>query len=507
MNKLDKSKNARRNIIYGVINKIVTLLFPFLCQTVLIRTLGAEYNGLKGLFSSILSILSLAELGVGAALVFSMYKPIADGDKVTICALLNLYKKLYQYIGTIIFVVGILLVPFLPHLISGECPKEINLTVLYALYLFNTVISYLMYAYKTSLFLAFQRVDIINIIATFISFLLNIGQMLVLILLKNYYAFMLVAIFSSILNNLIISYCSDQMYPEYKCVGEIDHKLKAEIKEKIKGLVLYKLCGATRNSFDNIFISIYLGLVLTGIYNNYFYILSSVSGIFAILTGSITAGIGNSIVSESVDKNYQDMRKINFLYMLISGWASVCMLCLYQPFMKVWVGDKLMLPFGVVILLTLYFYILKMGDVRATYADAKGLWWENRYRTILEAAINIVLNYIFVRKWGIYGIVAATIITLFVFGFIGASSILFRYYFRKGLRLFFKDHTIYFIVTSVVGGVTYNICNFYHGNSVSVLIVRALICCTVSPVLYYFAYFNTNIFKESIPWIKMRVRN
>ena len=205
MNKLDKSKNARRNIIYGVINKIVTLLFPFLCQTVLIRTLGAEYNGLKGLFSSILSILSLAELGVGAALVFSMYKPIADGDKVTICALLNLYKKLYQYIGTIIFVVGILLVPFLPHLISGECPKEINLTVLYALYLFNTVISYLMYAYKTSLFLAFQRVDIINIIATFISFLLNIGQMLVLILLKNYYAFMLVAIFSSILNNIIIS--------------------------------------------------------------------------------------------------------------------------------------------------------------------------------------------------------------------------------------------------------------------------------------------------------------
>ena len=199
------------------------------------------------------------------------------------------------------------------------------------------------------------------------------------------------------------------------------------------------------------------------------------------------------------------MRRINFLYMLISGWASVCLLCLYQPFMKVWVGDKLMLPFGVVILMVLYFYILKMGDIRAVYSDAKGLWWENRYRTIMEAVSNIILNYTFVKRFGIYGIVIATIISLLVFGFLYSSLILFKFYFRNRIRQFLKDHLIYFSVTVMIAITTYCICDTYHGAPKSTLFFRMIVCIIIPIILYYFAYFKTKIFEISFSWIKERM--
>ena len=164
--KLERTRNAKKNIITGMANKIIMILLPFAVQTTLIRTLGAEYNGLKGVFSSILQVLSLAELGIGNALVFGMYKPIADDDIITVCKLLNLYKKVYKWIGLFILVMGIALAPFTPYLIKGNHPPEINVVVLFFMYLINTVLSYWLYAYKASLFNAFQRVDIINLIST-----------------------------------------------------------------------------------------------------------------------------------------------------------------------------------------------------------------------------------------------------------------------------------------------------------------------------------------------------
>ena len=212
--KLNRSKNTKRNIIFGLIHRIIGLVLPFFCQTVLIYVLGAEYNGLKGLFSSILTILNLAELGFGSALVFAMYEPITKDDKITICALLNLYKKVYRIIGISIFAIGLCATPFLPWFIHGKVPSDINLQAIYLLYLINTSISYLMFAYKSSLLSAFQRVDIINITGITTTIFLNVCQILVLLKTKDYYLYLVVSIISSILNNLIISLCVDRMYPE-----------------------------------------------------------------------------------------------------------------------------------------------------------------------------------------------------------------------------------------------------------------------------------------------------
>ena len=186
-----------------------------------------------------------------------------------------------------------------------------------------------------------------------------------------------------------------------------------EIKVKVTGLFITKVCHVTRNTFDSIFISAFLGLTLTAIYNNYYYIMHAVLAVFAIVSPSILSGVGNSIITDSQEKNYLDMKKFNFIYMWLAGCCTVCLLCLYQPFTKIAFGKDMMFPFPVVILFCVYFYVLKMGDIRAIYSDACGLWWENRWRNILEALANLVLNFIFGNLWGVYGIISATLISLF----------------------------------------------------------------------------------------------
>ena len=168
-----RTLNAKRNMLASLINRIVSMLLPFVTRTIFIYSLGSLYLGLNSIFSSVLSVLSLAELGVGTAMVYSMYKPIANGDAETVCALLNLYRKIYRIIGAVILVLGLAFTPFLPHIIKGAVPADINLYVLYFINLFSTVVSYFLFAYKNSLLTASQRMDVISHIDTGVYTLLS----------------------------------------------------------------------------------------------------------------------------------------------------------------------------------------------------------------------------------------------------------------------------------------------------------------------------------------------
>lgn len=477
------------------------MFLPFLVQTVMIRTIGIEYIGIGGLFGSILTVLSLAELGVGNAIVYSMYKPIANNDNETICALLNLYRKIYNWIGFVILVLGLLIAPFLTYIISDEYPKEINIYIIYILFLIKTVLSYWLYAYKTCLLNAFQRSDVISKVSTLTIALTNITQIVLLVNGGNYYGYMVLSIVFIVVNNVLISKNVDRLYPEYRCSGTVGKDVINELKKKVGGLVIIKVCYTTRNAFDNIFVSMFLGLTVTAMYSNYYYVMSSVTGLLLVISPSLQAGVGNSIELDSVDKNYCDMQRIDYIYMILSGWCTVCLICLYQPFMKIWVGETYMFPMGVVCLFSIYFYVLKMGDIKGMYAEAAGLFWENRYRAMIEAVMNIILNYILVVKFGVYGIITATIITVLLVNFVGSTLILFKNYFKFGRKQYFLNHLKYFIITTCVTGITYWCCSLINGNDFIVLIVRGTICCIVAPILYLLFYGRTHQFKESIGWL------
>ncbi len=502
-----RTKNAIRNMLFGFINKAIVLLFPFIIKTVLIRTLGSEYLGLNSLFTSILQMLNLAELGFSSAIVYSMYKPIAEKDIKTICALMKLYKKIYRIIGIIIISIGLVLLPFLNDLIKGGYPQNINIYILYIIYLFNTGLTYFLFAYKSALLTAHQRSDVTSNVQTWTSLLQYGLQIIILVKLKNYYLFVSIQIITTILNNILVAIITNKKYPRYTCSGDVPNEVQKDIKKRVTGLMVQKICSTTRNSLDSIFISAFLGLNMVAMYSNYYSIMHAIIGMMSIIISSITAGIGNSIVTESEKKNYNDMNKFNFIYMWLSGWCTICLACLFQPFMRLWMGEQYMFSYGVVILFCAYFYGLKMGDIRAAYSDAKGLWYENRYRAIAESIANIILNLLLVKFLGIYGIILGTLISLLIINFGYGSQILFKYYFKnEKISDYFKNHGIYALITSIICVITYFICSFIKFEGMMEISLKAIICLVIPNLLYLIIYYKTNKLKESANILKKLVK-
>ena len=362
--KIERTKNATRNIIYGVFLKIYQLLGPFILRTIFIYTLGMEYLGLNSLFTSILSVLNLAELGVGSALVFSMYKPIAEDDTEKICALMNLYKLYYRIIGAVILIIGLILVPFIPKLISGSVPEDVNIYVLYLMNLGATVLSYWLFAYKTCLFGAHQRNDMIAKVTIVSSTLQYIIQAIFLISISNYYLYLTITLTTGIFNNLYAAYKCNKMYPKYKARGNLERTEVKEIHRKVRDLFTSKIGGAVVDSADTIVISSFLGLTTLAIYNNYFYIMSSIYGFIMIIFNACMAGVGNSLIVESEDKNYNDLKKFLYIVCWIASVCTCCLLGLYQPFMKMWVGEKSMLSFNLVICICIYFFVRNINTLQ-----------------------------------------------------------------------------------------------------------------------------------------------
>ena len=487
--KLSRTKNAVRNIYSGMFNKIFTIFFPFLIRTVLIKKIGIEYAGLNSLFSSILQVLNLTELGFASAVVYSMYKPIAEDDKDTICALLNFYKRVYFIIGLVILALGTAVMPFLPHLIKGNVPQDINIYVLYSIYLVNTSLSYLLFGYKNSLLNAHQRRDVISNILTITQGLMNISQLLILVTIKNYYLYVLMMPIFTVLNNVMVGIKTKRMFPEYSCKGKLDISVKKDIRKKVAGLMISKLAQTSRNSFDSIFISAFLGLAMTTIYSNYLLVISAITGILNIVINSLQAGVGNTLQTETKEKNYENLKKFNLLYTLFVGWCTTCMLCMYQSFMELWLGKDFLLPFGAVVLLCLYFYILKAGDINSLYYNASGMWWHGKYRAITEALLNLLGNFILVKYIGIYGIVISTVITAII-GHFWNGQFLFKLYYKNNKMI------RYFLFEGMIAVMSFSICILTFTattfipelDATRTFIFTLLITGTVATILFSFAY-------------------
>lgn len=500
--KLERTKNGIRNMIWGGINRIVTILVPFILRTIFIYSLGVEYLGLNSLFTSLLTVLNLAELGFSNAIVYNMYKPIAENDKETICALMSYYKKIYYYIGCIITVVGLILIPFLGNLISGEYPPDINLVGLYLLFLCNTSVSYFLFAYKNCILTAHQREDIISKVNIVLKIAMYIAQAIMLVCYKSYYGYIVCTIVNTIITNIVTAYYSNKYYPELKCKGSISPERRRVIKRDIQGLTVGKICLVSRNAFDNIFLSMFLGLTIVTIYGNYYYIMNAINGMLAILMTSIGAGIGNSVTTESVEKNYKDYMKFIFMYAWIAGWCVVCLFCLFQPFMTLWMGEDLLFPLIDVILICFYFYSLTMGDVRSQYSTATGLFWENRIYVLVEAMVNIILNYFLVKLIGVHGIIIATWISIFFINFGWGSTIIFKHYFKKyNVIDYYKSHMLYFFNAIIATGITYFFTSLIRGKTWFDLVIRFVICLVLPNIYFFFVYRRKSVFLESKEFI------
>lgn len=501
--KIARVDNAIRNITFGILYKAVSILLPFFIRTAMIYIMGSEYVGLGSLFTSILSVLSLAELGVGNALVFSMYEPIANDDNDTVCALLNLYKKIYRYIGLVILSVGLALMPFLKYLINSGYPANMNIYVLYLIYLTNTVISYLMFGYKQSLLVAFQRSDIISKRTMAVQILQNMIQFSVLFLTRNYYLYTIFLPVFTVITNLLNLIIVNRMYPQYTPHGEVSRELKTSIQKKVLALIGTKANATVLHAADNIVISAFLGLTVVGMYGNYFYIMNSIVGVMTVIYSSLTAGLGNSLATESIDKNYEDFKILNFLNAWMVAFCSACLICLYQPFMKLWVGAELMFSMRIVVLLVIYFFVYQIRRIGLTYKDAAGIWWEDRFRPYVVMTVNLVFNILLVQIIGIEGVILSTVISMLI-SIPWENSTIFEYIFHKPSKEYYATCVQYTAVTAAMAIVTYAVCVWMPEGWLGVFL-RAGICVVIPNLIFGFAFRKTMEFRKSKELLEKKI--
>lgn len=487
--RIASTKNTIRGIFFGVINKVVMIIMPFVLRSILIHKIGTDYAGLSSLFTSILKVLNIAELGFASAATYSLYKPVADEDTDKVCALLSFYRKIYYSIGTIIMIAGLALMPFLDHLIKGSHPADVSLQVLYIIYLVDSAASYFLFSYKNLILNAYQRVDIISIISTGLHVLMYAGQIIALVVFKAYYAYVASIVVFTIANNLSIARYVSKKFPQYTCRGELSKEEKKDIVKNSYGMLLFKICQVTRNSLDTVFISAFIGLTAAAIYNNYYQIFAGLISIQTIIRESMKGGIGNKIALNSPEKNHEDMLVFMYLYAWLSGIFTACMLCLYQPFVKMWVGSKLMLDEPTMIMFCVYFYISSMGSIRFLYHQSAGLFWTKRYWTVAEALVNVIGNYILVRLCGMFGVVCSTIISLITIDFFYSTTIVYDHYFKNGkICLFFKKHGIYLLITIAGCVPAYLICRMISIHGIIGLFVRLAVCLIVSNIIFFVGY-------------------
>lgn len=503
-----RTEHASRNIESGIINKIITSLLPFVTRTMILYILGEEFLGLNSLFSSILQVLNLAELGLSEAIVFSLYKPIEVNDTKKIKQLMSFYCKIYKIIGGVIFGAGCALMPFLPKLINGSYPSQINIYIVFFIFLLNSACSYWLFAYKSVLLVAHQRYSVVTNVTTWITIIQYICQITILFVARSYYCYIVLLPAFTIIRNIYTAKIVDKNYPQYKPEGKLPREDIKEICKSVSALMIGRFSDISRNSFDSIVISSFLGLIICARYNNYFFIYSMVYSLFSIITSSMQAGVGNSIVTETVEKNYQDFCFLTFIFSYLGALATSCLIVLYQPFITLWLGSESLLSDVDMILFCIYFFAISMTCARNLYMNGSALWWRGKLCFFWEAISNLILNIILGKIWGTTGILIATILTIIVFNYFGRNRIVFRYYFQDmKQKTYYKDVLVY-VFTAIIS------CAIGYGVSIKIslanLVIRFLLLLVVAlvvPNVMYLLFFRrTAYLKRGIATIKQIIK-
>ena len=504
MAKIERTKNTITGAFWGVMDKISSILLPFLVRTFLIKNLGADYLGLSGLFTSILQVLNLTELGFGAAAVYAMYKPISEDDYSTVGAIIYYLKKIYRIIGVAIMLIGVATVPFLDKITHGDIPSDINIYILFGIYLVNTSISYLLFAYKTSLLQALQLSRITSRVSFFANTIMRLAQIAILILIPNYYAYVILLPICTLTINLVNSQIVDKNYKCWLIKSELNMEIRDDIRKRLFPLMSTKLASVLVNSAGTLVISAFLGLTQVAIYNNYYYIMNSVSGFLIVIYGAMQAGIGNVLVVDSHKKIMSDFKKFHFINNWIVTVCTVCLLCLYQPFMQLWVGEELMLSFAMVVLFCIYFYANTIQRIVVIYKDAAGIWKEDMVRCYLSCILNLVVNIITVRYIGLYGVIGSSVVANLI-GLPWMAFILYHTIFKESSKGFYKTEIGDALVAIIICFFSYLVVMKIPYGVVG-LLLKGIICVLLSNLMLWMVFRKNEQYLESRSWLLNMIR-
>ncbi|GAA2910763.1 lipopolysaccharide biosynthesis protein [Enterococcus pseudoavium] len=496
------------NSSVALITQIIITLFQFAMQTVFIHTLGATYLGINGLFTNVLAILSFAELGIGNAIVFSLYQPLATNDLKHIQLLMNFFKKAYNIIGLVILVLGTLFTPFIHILIKGAEDVQ-YLRIYFMLFLLNSVVSYF-FSYKRTLLIADQK-GYLSTLNTFLFKLMqSIIQIVILLLTHNFILYLVVQIVFTLVSNFHISILANNVYPILK--NKTSEKLSKNdldlIKSSTLGLIGSQIGTIVVLNTNNLLISAFVGIFFTGIYSSYMMVVQGILNIINQAMDAVIASLGNLAVEDNNEKEYQIYRQHLFLSWSISFFCSIYFITLFNPFVMVWLGEQYTFSMNIVFLIVLNFYISQNRKTPLSFINSHGLFTKAGIKAIFEAVINLIICFILLIpfKMGISGVLLGTIAVNLLLNIWFEPWLVFHDgLFRKIGWSYFVEYLQGALFTLIVGAVIYSGLSCLSFSPYMTLLVNFNVTTLVTLSTYILVFKHDTRFKVIASMIKKTI--
>ena len=499
--------NASRNIKYATISFAVVNLLKFVVRFVFVRTLPVEFLGINGLFSNIISVLSLAELGIGPAIVYSLYKPLAIGDTETVKSLMQLFKKAYVRIGCFIIIVGLSISPWLEWFIKDK-PSIDGLKIFYAIFILNTGLSYF-FSYKRNLLIADQKQYVDNLYQSIVQIILALGQVVSLMIYPSFLVYIILMLVATLIENYWLSQKTEQLYPYIKTYTYIPLSagIKQTIKHNVGAMILHKVGSIVVFGSSNLILSKFVGLVAVGMYSNYYMVINALNNFAGKFFGSITASIGNLIALDTEEKKLRIFKVTEFLTAWQAANIFVGFVVMFNPLIELWLGKTYLFGQQIVIWLSINFYFNYMRKAVQTFKDASGLYWQDRYKPFVESVINFVASVYLAKSYGVIGVIWGGIISTLGVCFWWEAYVLFKCGLKRPLVEYFGLVSKYVLVTFGITWVTYNAYMLFVNNmSVVNFILGCLICLVITNIMWCIIFCRTGEFAYVVNVIKTKLR-
>lgn len=494
-------QNSVKNISYGIIITVLTTLLSFISRTVFIKTLGAINLSLNGLFTEVISMMSLAELGIGMAIIYNLYKPIADKNYTKISQLMTLYKNAYNLIAIFTIFIGFLIVPFIKYLITDVNFSSMYINIVFILFFTRTACSYI-YSYKTALLNADQKQYIVSLVNFFVQLLTTIIAIIILYLTKNFILYLCLMIFSTLLSNILISFYVDKNYSNINYNSKMEKSEKKKIFSNIKNIFIKRVSGQITTSTDNILISTLVSTIQVGLYSNYNMLFSVVRTLKSQLTRGLTASIGNLSVTENIEKNITILEQLTFMFFSFSIVMCAGLMTLSSQFISIWLGPKYIMADTIIFVALINLFIEICCEPLWQYLEVSGLFKQDRNIAILGSSINLIISIVLGIYIGIVGIFIGTICSQTI-QLILKTHLLFKYKFSKKSTTYFlllgKMAIAYALLFMVISFICHKT---FFDNIFIEFLAKGIFSIIISTGIILLLFFKTKEFRYTIEFIK-----
>lgn len=494
MNKKSRSSNAIKNIIVALLCQGLTFVFSFATRTIFINLLGDEYNGLTSFFQNVVAMLSFTELGVGTAIIYALYKPIADNDIERLKSLMDFYKNVYRVLAVIILVLGIIVTPTLKYFLETDVPLG-NVSLYFLIYLCNTAVSYL-FIYKSSILNADQRNRTVKLITTIFLVLRNVVEIGVLLITHSFIAYLCVQLICTVLNNLTISTVANKYYPWLKeKATKLDKTERKGIFDDVKSMFVYRVGGILLNNSASLIMSRIVGVVILGFYSNYNLFIGAATTLLELVFHALTGSLGNLNSSRDNKSSEKVLRECNFMAFFLYTICAVGMFVLLDDVVYIWLGPERLLGKSVCFAMVANLYIFGMLQGVMAYRTTTDLFRITKYIILVTCTLNIGLSIAMGIKWGIFGILIATSIARLITNFWYEPLMLYKKIFKMSATKHFLRQAMYFATTLCSGAATYFVCDkLFTEITIFTIAIKFVLCVAIPSVIIFVVYFKTEEF-------------